>query len=305
MKWPRLLSSPPPDSVWSFDSETAIVLRRDSKLGNRCAARELPPEVFGVGPAGLHSVDSEKLESLLSSLHHSVQSSRRPAIVLPTAWTRVFLMEGKELPGKRHELEDVIRWRLKKLLPISPTELRLSITDQQLPSGSRRILCAVGLNKALLALEAAFQSIGQTPGLILPRILALSLNLEGMPARRLIVQQESGFFSLALVVEGGLQFLRTKPLPIRGEKVETLAREISMAMSFIHQTLEVEEEVEALLVTGSSVLSDALITQIKEIDGLRPSALPWPDACTDPVLSGSLGQGRIEAMGAVLEGGRP
>jgi len=305
MRWPTQLSSPPPDTVWSFDAETAIVLRRDSKLGNRCSAREVPAETFTVGPAGLHGVDQEKLESLLGELNHSVQASRRAAIILPTAWSRVFLISGEDLPKNRQEFEEVIRWRLKKILPIPPGDLRLATTDQGGDGEKRFILCAVGIEKALQSIEAAFGSLKWVPGLILPRILSLSLKLENLPFRRLILQQESGFFSLALLEGERISFLRTKPLSQRGERVEIFTRELAMARSFIAESLHITEELEVVITTDRAELAEDLGRQIEALEGLRLSSFSWPETCTDPILSGALGRGRIEAMAAVLEGGRP
>jgi len=305
MKWPAHFSSSPPDTVWSFDAKTAVLLRRDSKLGNRCSAREIPEETFVVGSAGLQAIDQEKLKSLLAELHHSIRASKRPAIVLPTAWMRVFLIEGDDLPKAGQELEDVIRWRLKKILPIPPGDLRLAFSEQGPHRTKRHVLCSVGIEKALHNLESAFASLGWKPGLILPRVLALSLEIPAMPERRLILQNEEGFFSLALAEGESILFLRTKPLPHRGEKLETFTRELVMARSFIRESLEIDEELETLIVTEDLDLTEELGHRLAEIDGLYFSPFVWPEGCTDPVLSGALGRGHVEAMTSVLLGGRP
>lgn len=305
MKWPAQFSSSPPDTVWSFDAETAVLLRRDSKLGNRCSAREIPQETFVVGSAGLQAVDQEKLKPLLAELDHSIRASKRPAIVLPTAWMRVFLIEGDDLPKAGQELEDVIRWRLKKILPIPPGDLRLAFSEQGSHHGKRHVLCSVGIEKALHSLESAFASLGWKPGLIVPRVLALSLKIPDIPGRRLILQHERGFFSLALVEDESILFLRTKPLPHRGEKLETFTRELVMARSFIRESLDIDEELETLIVTEELELNKELGRRIADQEALRFSSFAWPEGCSDPVLSGALGRGHVEAMTSVLLGGRP
>ncbi len=305
MRWPLKFSSPPPDTVWSFDSETAILLRRDSKLGHRCSAREIPEGTFTVGSAGLQAADLENLKGVLAELHQSVRASKRPAIILPTAWLRVFLIEGEDLPKATHEMEEVIRWRLKKILPIPPAELRLAFHDQGRLRDKRQILCLVGIEKALEGLEAAFDSLRWRPGLILPRILSLALRLPGVPRRRLVLQQESGFFSLVLVEGESILFLRTKPLPVRGERLETYLRELIMAESFIRESFGISEDLETLLVISDADLEEDLGGSLEEVKGLRRSSFRWPEGCTDPVLSGAMGRGRVEAMASVLVGGRP
>jgi len=305
MNWATLLSSPPPDTVWSFDSDAAIVLRRDRKLGNRCVAAQLSPEVFGVGSAGLQSVDVQLLKPVMERLAHSVGASRRPAIVLPTAWTRVFFIEGKELPTKARELEEIVRWRLKKLIPIPPSDLRLAMTEQKPVKEERRILCLVGMSKALDALEESFSALGTEPGLILPRILALALRGNDAPQHRLIIQQENGFLSLVLVDGENISFIRTKPLSQQGESLQVLDRELLMAHAFIRDELEIRENLEVMSIGMKDDARESLLERIKSLEGMNPSSWTWPDACPDPMLSQGIGEGHLEALAAVLEGGAP
>jgi len=306
MKWLHQLSSPPPETVWSFDAEKAVVIRRDAKLGNRCSSRGIPEDTFTAGPAGLHGVDQEKLVRVLGELGHSVQATKRVGIVLPTAWSRVFLIRGTDLPENPKEIEDVIRWRLKKILPIPPGDLRLSISEQQRSGDDERVvLCAVGIEKALQSLEAAFETFKWRPGLMLPRILALSLTLEDSPGRRLVLQHETGFFSLALVEDGFISFMRTKPLPHGGEKSTTFLRELAMARSFIADTLGIEDELEMIVVSENTELAVELEQGVGELEAMRLSSFSWPAGCADPALSGPAGSGVVEAVVALLEGGRP
>ena len=307
MRWPLQFSSPPPETVWSFNAERALVIRRDAKLGNRCSARDIPAETFTVGPAGLHGVDREKLGGVLAELGHSVQAGKSVGIVMPTAWSRVFLIRGEDLPENERELEDVLRWRLKKILPIPPAELRLATAEQSGGRGGERvILCAVGIEKALQNLEAAFEDLKWRPGLILPRILALSLTLDESPRRRLILQHEEGFFSLALVEDGFISFMRTKPLPSGGEnQAEIFLRELAMARSFIVDSLGITEELELIVISENEELNLSLEQGVEELEGLTHSPFNWPGSCPDPMISGAAGRGVVEALVAVLYGGRP
>jgi len=305
MNWTQLLSTPAPEAVWSFDSEAVAVLRRDSRSGNRCVAAKAPPDLFTTGPAGLHSVQPELLQPLLERLLHSAGISKRPAIVLPTAWTRIFFIEGDDLPKKTAELEEIVRWRLKKLVPIPPEDLRLAISEQKKNRESRRILCSVAMARPLEVLEESFASAGMKPGLILPRILAGSLKLPEMPEMRLILQQESSFFSMALIEGEEILFLRTKPLSAKGESPETLQRELILAQAFIEDKLKIESEIDVLTVIMDPALKDALKDMLEDIEGLRDSGYSWPESCPDPLLSESLGPGRLECMTAILHGGAP
>ena len=72
-------------------------------------------------------MDRKGLQEVLARLQERVAGCRRAAVIVPTAWVRTHLMDFDELPRRSLELDDVVRWRLKKLLPVLPSELRVSV----------------------------------------------------------------------------------------------------------------------------------------------------------------------------------
>ncbi len=44
MNWKTLFSTPPPDTVWSLDGQKLVVVHRDRKTGDRCAAVAVPED---------------------------------------------------------------------------------------------------------------------------------------------------------------------------------------------------------------------------------------------------------------------
>jgi len=67
------------------------------------------------------------------------------SLLLPEACLRMFILTFETLPSALSEREDMLRWRLNKLVPFKPGEMRLSYD----------ILQANGHAKVLLALARA------------------------------------------------------------------------------------------------------------------------------------------------------
>ena len=127
MNWESILTSPPPSTGWVFDSEMIAVAHRSKTEEIHCAAEDLPDGGLDVGPVGLQAVHHEVLGPILARLKGAAEGTGTAAVVVPTGWLRSFLIDADRLPRREDELSDVVRWRLKKLLPIPPTDLRLAI----------------------------------------------------------------------------------------------------------------------------------------------------------------------------------
>ncbi|RLE36402.1 MAG: hypothetical protein DRJ61_00915 [Acidobacteria bacterium] len=305
MNWKTLFSTPPPDTVWSLDGQKLVVVHRDRKTGDRCAAVAVPEGVFHLGVAGLQSVDEQRLTGLLTSLQETINGVRRVAVVIPTHWVRCFLMEAGELPRRRADLQDVLRWRLKKLLPIAPADLRIAASIQSFGGDQQQVLCSTMSETAIAHLESAFEGAGISPGLVVPRVYAFVLEPASLAVHRVIVQQEDSLLSMAVVTDGGVRFIRTKPLPQSGGSWQGVEREIALAMSYIRTTMAIDGDIEAVV----SASEEATVRSIAGLLERQPGvAVRIPDArqiCPDVNLASTLGSARLAPMAAVLNGGAP
>lgn len=305
MNWKTLLSTPPPDTVWSLDGQTVVVVHRDRKHGDRCAAVDVPEGLFELGPAGLQGVDVQRLTTLLTSLQERINGARRAAVVVSTHWVRCFLMEAEDLPRRQADLQDVLRWRLKKLLPVVPTDLRIAASIQSPMGDHRQVLCSAASEKAIGQLESAFEGAGISPGLVLPRIFALAMEPASPTARRVIVQQEASVLSMVVVADGGVRLIRTKPLPESGRPWGGAEREISLAMSYIRNMMAIDGTVEVVV---SASDEDSARSMAGWFEGQPDVAVRVPEArqiCLDAHLAATLGSARLAPMAAILDGGAP
>jgi hypothetical protein len=177
--------------------------------GFRCRAfREvaLPRDTFHGGLLGGPLRDPAAFQGILGGFVKSVQGGVRDAsLVIPDAWLRVAFAESGELPRAADQLDEVLRWKLRRLVPFRVDELRVSASEvSPLPAQEepKRILLGFGVEQLLAQLEDAFAAHGVRLGWISNASLSLLSALAAPKADE--------FEAVALVDEQGytLVFLR-------------------------------------------------------------------------------------------------
>ena len=299
MNWQRLLTNPPPTTAWLLDGTVVAGLRWDSDGSIRCGVEAMPEGACEVGRVGLQAIDKDRLAAVIDAVNERIDGARRAAVVLPTGWVRTNLFEFDEMPRKRAELSQVVRWRLKKLLPVLPSELRLSAMPQRADGRRRLLVCMVGVERAMADLEETFSRVGIVPGLMTPRLFALA---SGPAAgRQLLVQQEEGFLSLLLVVDDVVRLLRTKPLATGSTADSAVPGEMRLALQFIRSDLGVDGEIVVYLSTESETLTVELAEWWKRQAAVRLEEPMVMLPFADPALADRLGGARVEPALRLIE----
>lgn len=301
MKITDYLTSPPPATGWSLDATMAAVVRRQAKVELRCAAVEIPEDTFEVGPVGLQAVDQDKLRPVLTRLQQEVEGSNRAAVVVPSGWFRTHLIEFDELPRRQLDLHDMVVWRLKKLLPVAPSSLRLAMVPQPPAGGPRRLLVMAGVERALADLEAVFESVGVSPGIITPRVFA-GADGSGGSTPVLMIQQEQGFLSLMLLIDDSPHVVRTKLLA--GIDWSVIERELMMTVGFIETNFGVGDGLSVAVSVEDEDLLDRLNGWIGSMPTLSPlKAAPPSFAFEGTAVRDRAGSFRLDPVVNVLSGG--
>jgi len=168
----------------------------------------VPADAFLAGPLGGPLRDPRAFQALLAGLVKELPGVREASLVIPDAWLRVTFTESGELPRAAAARDDVLRWKLKRLVPFRVDELRIGAQEvEPLPSYSgeepKRLLLGFAVDQLLTQLEDAFAAVGVRLGEITNTSLALisALGEEG---------PEPGFWALVVVEEEGytLAFVR-------------------------------------------------------------------------------------------------
>jgi len=237
MKLANLLHTPPPPHAFAVgrDAVTYGRMSRDRQGLERVERAGLDEGWSQLGPVGVLHVDRLQLAAALDAVLRRLEKPPgRASLVVPNAWVRSVVVDVESLPRQREEAIDVLRWRLKKLLPCRPEEVRI---DWLRVGSNGRVLVLLALERPLSVLEQTFAAAKVHVGSIAPTALTLTslLPLAGQSA--LLVTNEGRTLGLVLVVADRIVLVRHKVLPPDSAVAETFAiRELARTMEHARAT---------------------------------------------------------------------
>ena len=209
---------------------------------------ELGPEAIAEGTLGGTVRDASVVGGRLRELLAAVSSEVNEAsLVLPDDWIRLAFAEVGELPRAARARDEVLRWKLRRLIPFRVEDLRLRarsvppLANQEEPG---RVLLAFAMESVLAQLEQLFAAAGVRLGQVSNASLAL---LEGVRATvepldlAAILYARQADYSLMFVHQGDPVIYRYKgavaelPAEIRESQV---VRDLKLTRKFVHDRLE-------------------------------------------------------------------
>jgi hypothetical protein len=230
------LRTPRPRHAFAVSEEALVYGFLDGQRSHleRVEQVALPPGTFQLGPVGLLQVKGEQLQKGLQALLAALaKPPKRASLVVPDAWLRALVLDLEALPSRREEAEEVIRWRLKKLLPCRPEEVRL---DYVRSGENGQVLVLLGLDKPLATLEESFAACGCHLGSLEPLSLALSALLPQGPKPTVLVSTRGQALSIVVTWQGRVQLSRLKLMPAGEGRGQALAlRELSRTAQFLQE----------------------------------------------------------------------
>lgn len=257
-----LTRTPVPPHAFSLDSGSLLYARLNRQ---RDAMERLELEPIGeswsqLGPVGLLSVDSQRLGAAVKAV--VARLDKRPArasLVVPNAWLRSVVVDVDLLPRHRAEAEEVLRWRLKKILPCRPDEVRL---DYVAGGESGRVMVVLALDRPMTAVEQAFAASGVQLGRLEPAVLALTPLLPDSRGANLLTVVERGALGLVLVADGRVRLIRHKALPAADQRAsDFVVRELSRTVAHAR-----EQE---------GIVAGLMVQLACTDDELRPAVEAW------------------------------
>jgi len=175
---------------------------------------ELPAELFLAGPLGGQMRDTEAFDRCLRDLLAETDAPFESAsLMLPDRWLRTILVE---LLDQRGGLEEMLRWRLKKLVPFLVDDLRVRGIEAYQPeaTGTSKILVGFAIEQLLEELETAFSRCGIRLGQITNRSLGIVSALSQQSDLRGVALVEDGSYSLVFVQGREALMMRFKALQL-------------------------------------------------------------------------------------------
>lgn len=265
----------PPDVV-VLDSDSLMHARLGrGKSGPRIVQAKtyrLADDTFTSGMVTPALANESSLAEALRRLRMETGKWDRVSLLLPDSWFRINIMDVPSLPRNGNgEAMDIVRWSLKRTLPIPAEQLRLSYSVLSRSGSSAKVLALSALDATLAAIERVFAAAGFEVILIEP----VGLNIwnaiavrEGEPsADRLFVYVRDEDFTTAV-------FRGAQPLFIRSRNLggdRTLDQELRLSASYLRDAFNVEGFANCYVAgaradaTVSSTLASEFNTQVRTV----------------------------------------
>lgn len=203
----------------------------------------LPPDAFHAGLLGGPLRDPAAFTALVGGLVQGVTGIRDASLIVPDAWLRVSFSEITDVPKQAEPRDEVLRWKLRRLVPFRVDELRVSAAEvEPLPvqEEPRRLLLGFGVEQLLAQVEDAFAAHHIRIGRITSSSLALLSAVEIPPngGFSAVVQVEPEGYTLIFARGGEPVLHRYKPftggMP-EGPQVAFVTRDLKLTRNFLHE----------------------------------------------------------------------
>jgi Tfp pilus assembly PilM family ATPase len=280
----------PPDVV-VLDSDSLLHARfARGKASPRLVTAKsyrLPEGTFEAGMVTPQLVNEAALSDTLRRLRMETGKWEKVSLLLPDSWFRINNVEMPSLPTRESEARDVVRWSLKRTLPIAPEELRVSHTVLSRSAQGAKVLILSALEATLSAIERVFAAAGFEVALIEPLGLnlwnAIAVRESDTNADRLLVYMRDEDFTTAVFRGAQPLFIRSRTL----RRDRTAEQEIRLSANYLRDSFSVDTFASCYVAgeRGADVhatLADEFHTEVRSVR-FRDFAEGAPSAGIDAV----------------------
>ena len=269
-----------PTDVLLFDSD-GVALARFARGGDHpleSVTTLRTGDAFAPAPVTPSVARPAALTEPLRRMRGEGKVADRAWVLLPDSWFRMNLIEVDELPSRAEEAEEMVRWAIRRTLPLAPESLRVGWTPLSREGTQRRVLVVSAIEETLAAIERALRDAGiDTAG-----IEAVGLNLwNALAARepastadRMLIHVRSGEFTTAVFRGSDPVFLRSRNLT--GER--SVANEIRLSASYLRESVQLGALERCYL--AANTLDPEVETLVRELFGVEPTRVRLQDYVT-------------------------
>ena len=215
------IASPPPDAAIEIAADrvsVAVAAERGGGLAVQAYAVE--PLPAGAVVASLTSSNIHDRAAVVSALRSALNRAgirpRRVALVIPDLSAKVSLVRFDTLPAKREDLDQLVRWQIKKASPFPLEEALVTSTPgARGADGSAEFLIVTARRDVVAEYEAVCDELKIYPGLVdLATLSVVNLFLGGaeVPDRDwLVVHLRPDYTSIVIMRGEHVIFFRNRP----------------------------------------------------------------------------------------------
>lgn len=246
----------PPVAVELDRGEAVLV--RVRKRGGRAAldghgVRTVPENTVGSSILRPNAGEPETLAGVVKALFESTGTRPgRVSLVLPDNLAKISIVTLQQRPPTRKQLEEVLRFKLRRSVPFRLDDAVLSFQVLDAPGPDIPILVAVMMRSVVEQYESALEAAGARPGLVdlcTPSLMNLcrrEIERRGADGSDVaLLNAARTYFSLLIVRGGRIVFFRCKSYATGEEEHAAangvMARELATSFSYYQEKLDGQE----------------------------------------------------------------
>lgn len=218
---PAWLETPPPTLALAIDARAvvAVVAQPGSEALAVDAVGTAPVPAGAVQPS-LTGPNILQPAPVAAAVREAVTQvggrHRRCALVVPDTVARVTLLRFEQLPAQARDLEQLVRFQLRKALPFPVEQAQVAIVPGHSDATGHELVVVAAQRDVIEAYEAVCAEAGLHAGTVdVATLNVVNAVLLGDPAAAtgdwLLVHVGADYSSLAIVRDGDVIFFRTRP----------------------------------------------------------------------------------------------
>jgi type IV pilus assembly protein PilM len=313
------LASPPPDAAIEIAPEgvsIAVMSSRGSQASIQgYALQPLPPGAVVASLTSQNIVDRAAVAGAVgAAVERLGVRPRRVALVIPDLAARVALVRFEQIPARRDDLEQLIRWQIRKSAPFPTEEASVTFTAGARSGAGGEFVVVVAKREIVQEYESACEAAGMHAGLVdLATLSVVNLFLSEAAAPSgdwLVVHMRPEYTSIVIMRGEDVIFYRNR---VEGDE-DALADVVHQTTMYYQDRLAGQGFARVFLggigrtigaaAVARQTLEERLATPIEPIDPTRVATLtdriqasPELMAALSPLV-GMLLRTRSEAVGA-------
>jgi type IV pilus assembly protein PilM len=214
------LASSSPDAAIEIAAETVAV----AAIGGRASDPNVQSYAFESLPDGAvvpslspHNVTDRAavVSAVRAALDRASLRPRRVALVIPDTAARVSLVRFDRIPERREDLDQLVRWQLRKAAPFPMEEAAVSYSQGlRLADGGGEFVVVMARQSIVREYESVCEEVGLHAGLVdLSTLSVLHLFVSSSPPEGdwLVVHVRPDYLSVAIMRGDNLIFFRNRP----------------------------------------------------------------------------------------------
>jgi Tfp pilus assembly PilM family ATPase len=228
--------APPPMAAVEFAATHVAGVRIERRGGQptviACAVEALPSGALVASLASANLVDRPAVAGALGRVLDQLERPRRVAVVIPDLAGKISLLKFQQVPARARDLEQLVRWQLRKTAPFAVEEAQVSYVPSRRDETGQEFLVSMARRQTIEEYEGVMSAAGVDAGVVDLATPNVANAVLGGADRRpdgvadwLLVNVSSGSAALAIFRGPDVLFFRSRE---SGDE-ETLA-------DLVHQT---------------------------------------------------------------------